>query len=294
MMNNPQQARTPESTAQSAANFLHSDKGNERVCIFVEGSEDAKIYPQFFRDVKTRVMVIKSAGKPKMVEALRILPNKTNKAKQVIGICDADFYHLDKEYPALTTLFLTDYHDIEMTMLHFTDVFHNAWSKFYAQDTTGEIMSDILRNAAYIAYIRWYNQKHRCNVLFRGIDFTTIFKVREGKITQDTRKLIDVLNQRSNNKTRLLTEKELHVFIRENQTCDLYNLCDGHDTTALIALALGDKTAKNISREAYCDVLRELFQLVHFKQTRLYDKLLSWQKANGFDLLKTGSGDVNG
>jgi hypothetical protein len=89
-MNNPQKTRTPEGIAQSAANFLNSDKGNERVCIFVEGSDDAKIYPQFFKDIKTRAMVIKSTGKPKMEKALRILPDKTNKAKQAIGICDAD------------------------------------------------------------------------------------------------------------------------------------------------------------------------------------------------------------
>jgi hypothetical protein len=238
-------------------------------------------------------MIIKSAGKPKTEEALRILPNKTKRTKQVIGICDADFYHLDKDYPVLTNIFFTDYHDIEMTMLHFTDVFHKAWSRFYLQDTTGETMSDIVQNAAYISYIRWYNKKNQCHLLFRDIAFTNIFKVQEGKITQDTEKLIDVLNQRSNNKTRLLVNEEIEVFIRENQTDDLYNLCNGHDTTALIVLVLEDKTGQPVSRDDYCGVLRESFQFNHFIQTRLYDNLLSWQKTSGFDILKTESGTAN-
>jgi hypothetical protein len=293
MMNNPQKTRTPESIAQSAANFLHSDKGNERVCIFVEGSDDAKIYPQFFKDIKTRAMVIKSTGKQKMEEALRILPNKTNKAKQAIGICDADFYHLDEDYPIIANIFFTDYHDIEMTMLYFTDVFRNTWSKFSLRDNTKEIMPDILQNAVYIAYIRWYNHKNQCNLFFRDINYTNFFKVQEGKITQDTRKLLDTLNQRSNNKTRLLVNEEIDIFIQEKQTDDLYNLCNGHDVTTLIALILEYKTGNSISQEDYCSVLRESFQLNHFIQTRLYDNILSWQKTNGFDILEAEPGAVN-
>jgi hypothetical protein len=180
-----------------------------------------------------------------------------------------------------------------MPMLHFTEVFHNTWSKFSLQNNTEEIMSDILQKAVYIAYIRWYNHKNQFNLFFRDINYTDFFKVQMGKIAQNPTRLLDTLNQRSNNKTRSLVNEEIAVFIQEKQTDDLYNLCNGHDVTTLIALILEDKTGDSISQKYYCDVLRNSFQFNHFIQTRLYDHLLSWQKTNGFDILKAESGAAN-
>jgi hypothetical protein len=331
MMNSPQKTRTPQSIAKSVLLFLRSDIGNKRICILIEGPDDAKIYPRFFKDIKTKVMFIKSKGKPKMEESLQIL-SITSKRKQAIGICDADFSHLDRVYPSIANVFLTDYHDIEMTMLHFTDVFCNAWSIFFLQDDTEEIMSDVLHNAAYMAYIRWYNQKNQCNLSFKALDFTRFFKVQNGKIVQDSKMILDTLNQRSRKKTKSLTNKEINIFIQgnqqprrkrtgyvvlvryltqgpyprfrpkgpgygpfaTNQTDDVFNLCNGHDVTALIALILEEKTKENVSRENYCDVLRGCFQLNHFMQTRLYGNLLAWQETSGFDILKTEPGAANG
>jgi hypothetical protein len=293
MMNSPQKTRTPQGIAKSVQLFLRSDIGNKRICILIEGPDDAKIYPRFFKDIKTKVMFIKSKGKSKMEESLQIL-SITPKRKQAIGICDADFSHLDRDYPSIANIFLTDYHDIEMTMLSFTDVSYNAWSDFFLQDDVEEIMSDVLQNAAYMAYIRWYNQKNQCKLSFKNLDFTDIFKVQSGKIVQDCKKIPDVLNQRSTHKTESLTSEEIDMFIQGNQTDDLFNLCNGHDVTALIALILEDKIRRNISQEDCSNVLRECFQLNHFKQTRLYGDLLSWQRASGFDILKTEPGAANG
>jgi hypothetical protein len=61
----------------------------------------------------------------------------------------------------------------------------------------------------------------------------------------------------------------------------------------LLTLVLENETKQTISRESYCVALRESFQLNHFKKTRLYTELLSWQNANGFDLLKTDLGEAN-
>jgi hypothetical protein len=150
-------------------------------------------------------------------------------------------------------------------------------------------MSDVLQNAAYMAYIRWYNQRNQCNLSFRGI-VTAVFNVQDGKIEQSSQKLIDELNLRSTKKTKSLTFEEIDAFIQENRTDDNFNLCNGHDVTTLIVLILKDETKKNILREDYCSALRESFQLNHFIQTRLYDNLLSWQKINGFDILKAEPG----
>jgi hypothetical protein len=286
MMSNPQKTRTVQGIVRAVQLFLRSDMGSGRVCILVEGSDDAKLYSGFFKNVRTCVMVVKSAGKSRMEESLRILLNETNRA---IGICDADFSHLDKNYPAAANIFLTDYHDIEMTMFGFADVFRAAWSKFSLRDNTEEIMRSVLQEISHMAYIRWYNQRNQCNVVFRGLDFTSIFKIQDGKIEQDKKRLLDALNRRSFNKTRALSSGEITAFIRENRTDDSLNLCNGHDVIMLIVLILEHETKECISREDFYDVLRGSFQLNHFMRTRLYGSLFAWQKINKFDILKLES-----
>jgi hypothetical protein len=154
-------------------------------------------------------------------------------------------------------------------------------------------MSDILRNVVYIAYIRWYNHRNPCYLSFNGI-VTAVFNVQDGKIEQGCQKIIDELNGRSTRKTKPLTCEEIDAFIQENRTDDTFNLCNGHDVTKLTALILEYKTGNTISREDYCRILRESFQISHFIQTRLYDKLLSWQNTNGFDILNADPGAANG
>jgi hypothetical protein len=290
-MHNPQKTRTARGIAESVRLFLHSDRGENRVCILVEGSDDAKIYPHFFKNVQTQIMVIKSNGKSKMKETLKILFN--TKIKQVIGICDADFAHLENLEPEYANMFLTDCHDIEMTMLWFHDVLCNTLSKYSVQRMPGKIMDTILQETAYMAYVRWYNQKHQCNINFRTLDFATIFDVHDWNIEQDKNEFLNILNRLSNKKTKVLTNEEINDFIRENQTNDRFNLCNGHDVTKLIALLLSNIKKCSVSPEDYCNVLRESFQLTHFMQTKLYANILAWQQANHFDLLKTDYGVAN-
>jgi hypothetical protein len=172
-MNNPQETRTVQGIVKSVQLFLRSDIGSKRVCVLVEGLDDSRIYSRFFKDVKTNVMVIKSAGKPRMTESLQILSVKT---RQAIGICDADFSHLDRNYPVIGNIFLTDYHDIEMTIFSFTDVLHSIWSKFLSQSNAEETMQDVLQEAAYMAYIRWYNQKNNAIYGLKILNFPAVLK----------------------------------------------------------------------------------------------------------------------
>jgi hypothetical protein len=48
-----------------------------------------------------------------------------------------------------------------------------------------------------------------------------------------------------------------------------------------------------MSEKQLATALRLSFQERQFIQTRLYTELLSWQSANGFDLLKTDLGEAN-
>jgi hypothetical protein len=274
MMNNPQKSRRVPSIIRAVLLYLHTDIGSERACVLVEGKSDARLYPKFFKDFQTRVIVIKSGGKSNMFEALAILADNT---KQAIGICDADFYHLDKSYPVLDNIFITDYHDIEKTMMYF--------------NRSGDaILQMVLPETAFIGYTRWYNEKNTCNFKFKKVDVGVVFKVSNGKPKLDNEKYLSELNNVSKNKTMTITTEEIAKFIGLYKTEDYFNLCNGHDVMLGITLILGN----NSTLEEYQQSLQDSFTLEFFMQTNLYKSILAWQTINGFDILKTETEALNG
>jgi hypothetical protein len=109
---------------------LNSDVGRNLVYILVEGPDDCRIYPKFFDESKSSIEYV-GGGKEQVLIALEELNKNT---LQVLGVCDADFAHLEKKSQMITNLFLTDYHDIEMTMLSFQDVLENIFVEYRLQN----------------------------------------------------------------------------------------------------------------------------------------------------------------
>ena len=180
---------------------LNTDIGSKIVWILVEGEDDCKIYPKFFDETKARVEFV-NGGKGQLTIALNTLTVET---EQVIGIQDADFLHLEKSYPAIKNLFYTDCHDIEITMLGFDDVICNLLSEYRIQDNKEDVWENILQESSYIAYIRWYNEKNNCKILFSGLKYGgSLTEISNGKILLNKQELLQILNTRSQNKTEEL------------------------------------------------------------------------------------------
>jgi hypothetical protein len=223
-------------------------------------------------------MVIISHGKPKMLEALEILANHT---KQAVGICDADFFHLEKNYPSLNNIFFTDYHDMEMTMLNFSSVANNTLKGYPLQDTADAILKIVLQEVSCIAYTRWYNEKNSCHFNFKKLDANSVFMISDGKPKLDRAKFFLELNRVSVNKTMTITSGEIQKFIEIHKTEDYFNLCNGHDVIAVIILILDS----NITLEEYRKFLQDSFTIEYFMQTNLYISIFAWQRDNGFNIL---------
>ena len=258
---------------------LNSDSGNKIVWILVEGEDDCKIYPKFFDETKARVEFV-NGGKGQLIIALNTL---TRESEQVIGIQDADFLHLDKSYPAVKNLFYTDCHDIEITMLSFDDVICNLLSEYRMQDKKEDIWENVSQESSYIAYIRWYNDRYNCKILFSDLKYgDNLTEISNGKITLKKQELLQILNARSQNKTEELTNENIDNYIASNKTNDLLNLCNGHDVTALLSLVIGGQ----VSHNEFCRHLRLSFTSKHFSQTKLYSNIFDWQTKYGYAILK--------
>ncbi|MDR1973277.1 MAG: DUF4435 domain-containing protein [Bacteroidales bacterium] len=258
---------------------LNSHTGGEIVWILVEGGDDCKIYSKFFDETCARVEFV-NGGKGQLAIALNTLTIET---EQVIGIQDADFLHLEKSCLNVKNLFLTDYHDIEMTMLSFEKVRNNFFAEYRMLDNSQAIYDNVLIESSFIAYIRWYNEKNHCGIHFRGVKFgENLSEITNCKIFVRRQELVNKLNNRSANKKQTLTLKNINDFIDKNPTNDYLNLCNGHDTTALFALIAG----KQVSHIEFCRHLRLSFTLQEFSTTKLYAEINSWQHKTGFAILK--------
>jgi hypothetical protein len=258
---------------------LRSKTGNNIIWILVEGEDDCKIYPKFFDETSARVEFV-NGGKGQLTIALNTLTTET---EQVIGIQDADFLHLENSYPNVKNLFFTDCHDIEMTMLGFEKVRDNFFTEYRLSDKSQAICDNVLKESSFIAYIRWYNEKNHCEILFSGIKFGgNLSEITNDKICIKKQELLNELNNRSANKKEELTLENIADFTGKNPTDDFFNLCNGHDTTALFALIVG----KQVSHTEFCRHLRLSFTLQEFSTTTLYAEINSWQQKNGFAILK--------
>ena len=81
--------------------------------IFVEGDSDIKLFRKFFLLDKCKVESI-PGGNVKLEECVSTL---IEDYPLIIGIRDADFKNLDSFCYSNKNMFLTDFHDIEVTML---------------------------------------------------------------------------------------------------------------------------------------------------------------------------------
>lgn len=255
---------------------LNTPSGSKIVWVLVEGEDDGKIYPKFFDASKAKVEYVN--GKTSLIEALEILTQET---KQVVGIADADFLHLNKLYPRVKNLFYTDYHDIEMTMLSFEEVRNNLLTEYQMQDKQTAIWQNVLEEASYIGYIRWYNDINDNKLNFSGIGYGKIADLVDEKLKLQKPLLLATLNQRSPNKERILTDETVNTFIETNSTDDSMNLCSGHDTAAFLSLIIGSRTTPKGVETA----LRLSFNIQHFSKTKLYKQLQEWQNQNSFQII---------
>jgi hypothetical protein len=255
---------------------LKTERGKDKIYILVEGLNDRKVYKELFNNEKVRIE--QANGKPHILLALDVLNKKT---KQVIGICDADFYHLSKDSSQICNLFFTDYHDIEMTMLSVDDVLSSVLIKYDLQDEAQEILQKALENATFIGYIRWFNEEHKVGLRFSGLGLGNFVVQGDRNACLDRRNYLLELNKRSKDITKDISDSDIDNFKTDHYTDDIFNLCNGRDVVTIIALMIG----KSTSYKKICAELRQSFNVEHFRKTRLYSDILRWQAETGFIIL---------
>ena len=149
-----------------------------KVFILIEGTDDEKIYRHFLNEQKVIFYVTKNCLY--VVELLRIFKTNPLHKNKIIGIKDADFDHmLHRSYPDLENLFLTDFHDIEMTILSVSEEFESSLKAECCLQTTTPLVEKVAKDLKSLSYLRLYNEvtvadKELEGVKLDGINFNGI------------------------------------------------------------------------------------------------------------------------
>ncbi|GHV89308.1 hypothetical protein AGMMS50267_16680 [Spirochaetia bacterium] len=249
------------------------------VYAFVEGKYDCCLYPKFFNLSMVSFEFV-GGGKGQVELALIKLQDIT---KQVFGICDADFRHLTKEYPIISNLFLTDCHDIEMTMLNDNQTLNNAFTEYCMQSNAANILQEAINGSVFAGYTRWYNDINTIKLKFNSVSVNSYYDIAQ-KIFNSISFLND-LDRKSPNKSANVNFNDITNFEKAKMTNDIFNLCNGHDVITLLVVIIKNILKKNISIESFCSVLRASFILSSFKITKLYSDIFAWQTTNCYSIL---------
>lgn len=264
-----------------------------KVFILIEGTDDEKIYRHFLNEQKVIFYVTKNCLY--VVELLKIFKTNSHLKNKIIGIKDADFDHmLHRSYPDLENLFLTDFHDIEMTILSVSEEFESSLKAECCLQTTTPLVEKVAKDLKSLSYLRLYNEvtiaeKELVGIKLDGINFNGItysaFYDGENAITWE--QCLEHVKSTCNN-SRLEhypTTEMIKLFADSYIDPDLKQLTRGHDLVFALQVRLQKLNRKNsLGYKELCLILRTTCSRERFERTDLYHQLNEWMGQQGLYL----------
>ena len=251
-----------------------------RVFIFVEGESDVKIFSKFFNTSVCKVEII-PGGNGKVEECTADIATRH---PLVFGIRDADFLKLEAVPYQKQNMFLTDFHDMEMTMVVADEVFGHVVAEH--ADVSHEVSTAVAKQTALrlkimraiedVSYLKWLNAQDDLNLCFAttgfvdlgifsdtGLPFETYFNRVVGKSPKAKIKDFSVIQ----GKIAEFRLRDPHPFF----------LCNGHDfMTALAGYMRQNWKKQGIKDDKMAGYFRLAFTKNHWQQTQLYADTLLW------------------
>ncbi|WP_069997340.1 DUF4435 domain-containing protein [Cellulosilyticum sp. I15G10I2] len=254
--------------------------------ILVEGITDYRLYSKFVDENMCELIIADS--KSNVTQCIEICNRE--KAQGIIGIVDADFWRLEKEFPKYENLFLTDFHDLECMLIN-SPAYENILAEYanrnkylrFEERKKKSLKHILLESGAKIGYLRWYSLQNNLGLKFSNLDFDKFVNAQELEI--DMRKLIDSVLIHSKKQNGLNTQKILkdieNLITKQNS---LWEVCCGHDLIELLTVGLvavfGEYNAKNLFPGNLEGSFRLAYQYNYFMKTKLYQCITKWQEAN--------------
>lgn len=242
------------------------------VFILVEGESDIKFYRKLFNQ-NCRVERI-PGGNPKVEDAVEELVKKHSK---LIGVRDADFIHLNGLGYSKENIFLTDFHDMEISMVLEDDCL-NAILYEYSDEKNDKfslIRASIFQIIEQISLLKWLNEKENLELKFKSTHFQDIISISDSKID------FEQYFSRLLGKSPMAKIKDFEIILSKinelkTQNPDIYQLSNGHDFLNAFAYFLNSNNKHGMRDDIFASMLRVKYSVEDFHKTKLYATISIW------------------
>lgn len=293
-------------TPATLADLIIRDKRFKYNYIIVEGETDKKLFSKFISG-ENRIRI--ALGVEKVIEVISILNIRKTTNNNFFGIIDADFRNVIDESELLPeNILTTDTHDLETLILNspaFQYVYKELGSKQkiakFEEETGLSLIENLLELAKPIAYLKIVNLKQKIGLKFKpkklnkkgnnDLKFDKFIQKSNLKFKGNIQ-LINTVKAFLDNSQLLLNNIEKELESEMKNSYNLWQICNGHDIVKIFCLGLRQKlgsSQKNI-KELENEVerlLRASYDSSYFKETKLFKKILKWQKLNSTAVLSS-------
>jgi len=268
-------------TYQDKLNELKLDLShpNNRGIVFVllEGETDIRLFRKLFNLMNCRVERI-PGGNKKVEQCVEEL---LDKHQLVIGIRDADFINLSDINYSKEHMFLTDFHDIEMTIISdevsISDILCDYTT--FPIEKHKNISENIIKSIEQVSLMKWLNERENLEISFEKTGYLDLISFDNASVDFD--QYFNRLLSRSPN----AKIKDVLVIIDKFQNLLLENpsplqLCNGHDYIAALSQFLRTHgNTSNISSDLLEGILRIKYAKESFSKTDLHNSIHAWSES---------------
>lgn len=249
--------------------------------VLVEGDSDIRLFRKLFDTDKCKVEYI-PGGKLKVEECVVTL---LEDYALIVGVLDADFSHLNEANEEKANVFLTDFHDIEMTMLAQDEVLHAILFEYtdIHKNNHYTFCDNILETIQQISYLKWLNDRENLELTFKKIGFQDLISISNFRFNFN--EYLSRVLAKSDNATikdKALILEKINELNQLNP--DLFQLTNGHDALQVFAKYFREKGNKGLSDSDVASAFRIVFTNAHFRETNLHKSLETWANENNTQL----------
>lgn len=266
------------------ADDISSQMGMERalfdgIFLVVEGVTDYRLYGKFVSKDTVRIEIAHSRDNAE--RAVKAMVRR--KDRKVMGITDSDLDILNGREPA-KPLFHTDHRDLEMMMIG-TGAFQDLMDEYGDQERVKQFedrrgpLREALVSASYpVGLLMHVSKSRNLGLSFKDLDFRAFVNPRTLEV--DGRALVTEVV--SNSRNVHAGQKQILGALKDaaRELDDPWDAARGHDTVAILLMALKDSlgsyNSKSLTADELSGALRLAFSDDDFADTKLFIDTSEW------------------
>jgi len=249
--------------------------------LIVEGYTDSRFYKGFIGEKDCRTQV--AYNKDNAIKALQILQSEN--IPGVLAIIDADFDILEEVEHRNTSLFITDFHDLECLIIS-SKALEKVLAEFASEAKLKAFNQDVrdllFELGSFIGYLRWISLTDELNLKFEELDFGKF--IGKDNLTFDLNNLVTTVKNKSQRLEINNSEIIEKISDLKSQNYDKKQISCGKDLIEILSIGLqkvlGTNNSKEVTSEILSRDLRLAYEFEFFVSTNLYQNVKKWEKQN--------------